>query len=115
MSAIKGHDMSHHWRLVSVDGGPVTGTFWVQRPRRMGTWAIAADVTLWDEGRTWGAVLIPGDLSAVVEGDTVDLVVLRPRSNEEFVREREADIKAAVLAAANAVEWPADSEAGEDQ
>ena len=113
MSAVKGHDMSHHWRLVSVDGGPVTGTFWVQRPRRMGTWVIAVDVTLWDEGRTWGSVLIPGDLSAMVEGGAVDLAVLRPRSNEEFVREREAEIKAAVLAAVAAVEWPTDTEAGE--
>ena len=38
-----------------------------------------------------------------------------PRPIEEFVREREADIKAAVLAAANAVEWPADAEAGESR
>ena len=28
MTTHKGHDMSQHWRLVSVDGGPVTGTFW---------------------------------------------------------------------------------------
>lgn len=116
MSAVKGCDMSHHWRLVYVEGGPVTGTFWVQRPQlTAATWVIAVDVTVWDEDRTWGPVLIPGDLSAVVEGGTVDLAVLRPRSNEEFVREREDDIKAAVLAAANAVEWPADAEAGEDQ
>ena len=116
MSAVKGHDMSHHWRLVSVDGGPVSGTFWVQRPRlTAATWVIAVDVTVWDEDRTWGLVLIPGDLSAMVKDGVVDLAVLRPRGNEEFVREREADIKAAVLAAANAVEWPADAEAGESR
>ena len=88
MSAVKGHDMSHHWRLVSVDGGPVTGTFWVQRPRlTAATWVIAVDVTVWDEDRTWGLVLIPGDLSAMVKDGVVDLAVLRPRGNEEFVRD----------------------------
>ena len=31
MSAVKGHDMTRYWRLVSVEG-PVSGTFWVTRP-----------------------------------------------------------------------------------
>lgn len=106
MSAVKGRDMSHNWRLVSVEGGPVAGTFWVQRPRlTAATWVIAVDVAVWDEGRTWGQVLTYGDLSATVKDGVVDIGTLRPRSNEEFVREREDDIKAAVLAAANAVEW----------
>ena len=119
MSAVKGHDMSHFCRLVSVEGGPVTGTFRVHRPTRLtaGAWVIAVDVTVLDEEqrRVWRQVLNHRDLSAVVEDGVVDLIVLHPRGNEEFVREREADIKAAVLAAANAVEWPVDPEAGEDQ
>ena len=117
MSAVKAFDMSRYWRLVSVEGGRVNGTFWVQWPKYGMTWVSAVDVAIWDEElrRTWGHALTRGELSATVKDGTVDIRVLRPGVNEEFVRECEVDIKDAILAAVAAVEWPDDAEAGESQ
>ena len=56
MSVVKGRDMSDHWRLVSVNGGPVTGTFWVHRPTRLtpGAWVMHS------AARALGCAVIPG-------------------------------------------------------
>ena len=117
MSAIKGHDMSHFWRLVSVEG-PVSGTFWVTRPdekRRGQIHVSAVDVTLWDdERRRFGRCFATKDVTATVTDGVPDLGIVRGRWAD--LTEDDAErLKAAVLAAANAVEWPTDTEAGEDQ
>ena len=75
MSAVKGHDMSHHWRLVSVEGGLVTGTFWVTRPsekRRGQIYVYTVDVNIWDEDRGFGRCLTTKDAPEPVDPDSAD-------------------------------------------
>lgn len=100
-----GHDMSRYWRLVSVDAGPVTGTFWVSRPGWRGAFVQAVRVTLWiNTRRTRGCVVT--DMIAWVKGDEVDLPehMIDPRVRAD-VLDRLDDVKAAVLAAARAFKW----------
>lgn len=103
-------DMSRYWRLVSVSDCPVTGTFWVSRPDQQGTLVQAVKVTVWaDPQRTWGRVVT--DMTAWVKGDEVDIpehmIDYRVRAD---VLDQLDDVKAAVLAAARAVEWGDDDE-----
>ena len=117
MSAVKGFDMSRYWRLVSVEGGPVTGTFWATRPdekRRGQIHVYTVDVTLWDEERAFGRRFTTNDVIATVIDGVPDLGIVRGRW-ADLTEDDAEHLKAAVLAAANAVEWPADAEAGEDQ
>ena len=98
-----GHDMSRYWRLVSVEVGPVTGTFWVRRPDRRGAIVTAVDVTVWaDDERTWGRNV--RSMTAFVEGDNVRLGYIDPHVRDD-VLDRSDDVRAAVLAAARAAEW----------
>ena len=115
MSAVKGHDMTRYWRLVSVEG-PVSGTFWVTRPdkkRRGEIHVHAVDVTLWDEDRNFGRCFTTKDVTATVTG-VPDLGIVRGRW-ADLTEDDAEHLKAAVLAAANAVEWPTDTEAGESR
>lgn len=107
MSAVKGHDMSHHWRLVSVEGGLVTGTFWVTRPsekRRGQIYVYTVDVNIWDEDRGFGRCLTTKDVTATVIDGVPDLRIIRGRW-ADLTEDDAEHLKAAVLAAANAVEW----------
>jgi hypothetical protein len=100
-----GFDMSRFWRLVSVEGGPVEGTFWVRRPDRHGVTVTAVDVTVWgDDERTWGRNV--RSMAAFIVGDEVDIpeYVIGHRDLSRVLA-RLDDAKAAVLAAARAVEW----------
>ena len=105
MSAVKGHDMSHHWRLVSVEG-PASGTFWVTRPdeRRGQIRVSAVDVTLWDEERAFGRCFATNDVTATVIDGVPRLGVVRGRW-ADLTEDDAENLKAAVLAAANAIEW----------
>ena len=98
-------DMSRYWRLVSVSDCPVTGTFWVSRPDQQGTLVQAVKVTVWaDPQRTWGRVVT--DMIAWVKGDAVHLPEhIAGASASPAVLDRAEAIKAAVLAAARAVDW----------
>ena len=64
--------MTRYWRLVSVEGGPVTGTFWVRRPSGRETVVTAVDVTVWaDDAHTCGRNI--RDMAALIVGDDVDI------------------------------------------
>lgn len=105
-----GHDMSRYWRLVSNDGGFITGTWWVTRPdeKRGGEQQVRPiDVTMWNEGRHFGVVLEQGAFAAFVKGGEVEPLHVRGRDHiVAEVRERHDEIVAVVLAVAAAVEWP---------
>ena len=106
MSAVKGHDMSHHWRLVSVEG-IVSGTFWVTRPdekRRGKIHVHAVDVTLWDEERAFGRCFATNDVTATVINGVPELGIVRGRW-ADLTEDDAENLRAAVLAAANAIEW----------
>lgn len=111
----KGHDMSRSWRLVSVEGGCVTGTFWVAAPSRKCRQVVkAVDVLVWvNEERIWGRVVT--DMTAFVEGGEVHI---NPRMIDEQVRDdvlAQIDaMKSAVKAAADAVEWGEDDETDDE-
>jgi hypothetical protein len=68
--ATTGHDMSRYWRLVSNEGGLITGTWWVSRPNGRGEQHVKPiDVVMWSEGRYSGVTLHsedPGDPAAGV-------------------------------------------------
>ena len=116
MSAVKGHDMSRYWRLVSVEG-IVSGTFWVDRPdekRRGQIHVHTVDVNIWDEDRRFGRRLTTKDVTATVTDGVPDLRIVRGRW-ADLTEDDAEHLKAAVLAAANAVEWPVDPEAGESR
>ena len=115
MSAAKGYDMTRYWRLASVEG-PASGTFWVTRPdeRRGQIRVSAVDVTLWDEERAFGRCFATNDVTATVIDGVPRLGVVRGRW-ADLTEDDAENLKAAVLAAANAIEWPADAEAGESR
>jgi len=106
VSAVKGYDMTRYWRLVSVQG-IVSGTFWVTRPdekRRGKIHVHAVDVTLWDEDRNFGRCFTTKDVTATVIDGVPDLGIVRGRW-ADLTEDDAEHFKAAVLAAANAVEW----------
>ena len=74
MAEVTAHDMGTYWRLVDVDGGRVTGTFWVllpsERARRQDVSLVTVDVTVWDdEHHHAGRMLYSRDLTAFIEED----------------------------------------------
>lgn len=106
MSAAKGYDMTRYWRLASVEG-PASGTFWVTRPdeKRRGQIRVSAvDVTLWDEERAFGRCFATNDVTATVIDGVPRLGVVRGRW-ADLTKDDAENLKAAVLAAANAIEW----------
>ena len=106
-----GHDMSRHWRLVSNDGGLVTGTWWVTRPNEKGRQHVKPiDVVMWSEGRHHGLTLKPDDLTVFVRDGIVEPIsVLAHHDHVQREAEHRLDeIEAVVLAVIAAVDWPAD-------
>lgn len=107
-----GRDMSRYWRLVSNDGGLITGTWWVTRPddRRGEQHVKPIDVTMWSEGRHSGLVLRSEDFTAFVRDGEVEPIRVRARLAhvETEANSRLDEIAAAVLAVAAAPEWPED-------
>ena len=104
-----GHDMSRYWRLVSNDGGLITGTWWVTRPGRRGEQHVKPiDVTMWSEGKYSGLVLHSEDFTAFVRGGEVEPIQVRARNPhvEVEANARLNEIATAVLAVAGAPEWP---------
>ena len=102
----RGWDMTRYWRLVSVEG-IVSGTFWVTRPdeeRRGQIYAHTGDVNIWDEERRFGRCLTTKDVTATVIDGVPDLGIVRGRW-ADLTEDDAEHLKAAVLAAANAVEW----------
>jgi hypothetical protein len=108
--ATTGHDMSHFWRLVSNDGGLVTGTWWVTRPDKHGKQHVQPiDVTMWSEGRHHGFMLHLNDFTAFIEaGEVTKPIRVRSRHShiEAEANERLDEITAAVRAVAASVDWP---------
>lgn len=108
MSTVRAHDMSQHWRLVDVEGGRVTGTFWVDSPDRRGRQIVKSiDVIMWhtDEHHS-GRLLRTHGLTAFVEGGDVEI----PRHMiDEGVRDDVLDVlddmNAAILAAVAAAKF----------
>lgn len=114
---VKGHDMSRHWRLVTNEGGLITGTWWVTRPdERTGTsHARPVDVTMWNEGHHAGLKLHLNDFTAFVTDGAVDPILVRAR-HDYVTREATArldEIETAVLDAVAAADWPADERGAE--
>lgn len=106
-----GHDMSRYWRLVSNEGGLITGTWWVTRPddKRGGEQHVKPiDVVMWSEGRHHGLTLRSDDFTAFVKDGGVEPINVRARSAhvEAEANARLDEIAAAVLAVAAAPEWP---------
>lgn len=107
----KGYDMSRHWRLVSNEGGLITGTWWVTREDRRGEQHVKPiDVTMWSEGRHSGLVLHSEDFTAFVRGGEVEPINVRSRHShvEAEANSRLDEIAAVVLAVAAAPKWPAE-------
>jgi hypothetical protein len=109
VDAVKGHDMGHYWRLVSNEGGLITGTWWVTREDRRGEQHVKPiDVVMWSEGRRSGLVLHSEDFTAFVRDGHVEPISVRARHShvEAEANARLDEIAAAVLAVAAAPEWP---------
>jgi len=105
---VTGHDMSRYWRLVSVEGGPITGTVWVSIPRKGEQTVKAVDMTLWaDEKHSWGRLI--KDMTAFIRNGVVEISkhMIEERVREDVLDQIDA-VKVAILAAAAAVTWPAD-------
>lgn len=109
-TAPNGYDLSDHLRLVLVIGSRVGGTFQVSRiSRRLGVAVQAVNVTVWlDDKALRGRSVTRG--RAYVKGGLAD-VKARSFDPEVWpdVEWRLDEFKAAVLAAAAAVEWPAEA------
>ena len=76
MADVTAHDMGRYWRLVTVDGGLVTGAFWVALPlpahRNQSVHVKTVDVIVWaDERHTSGCCLDSADLTAFVDDGEV--------------------------------------------
>lgn len=102
-----GYDMSRHWRLVSIDGGLVTGVFWVAAPsgRDQSQTVSTVDVIVWsDLGHSRGRVFGSKDATVWIEDGQPSF---NPNAVPDAIRadaiERQEEIKAAALAAATAV------------
>lgn len=106
---IKGHDMSRYWRLVSNEGGLITGTWWVTRPDRRGEQHVEPiDVVMWSEGRHHGLSLRSGDFTAFVKDGEVEPIQVRARHAhvETEANARLDEIAAVVRVVASTPEWP---------
>lgn len=104
----KGHDMSRYWRLVSNEGGLITGTWWVTKPTDKGNQHVKpVDVVMWNEGRHAGVTLHLDDFTAFIKDGEVEPVNVHAH-HDHVTREANAradEIAAAVLAVVAAVEW----------
>jgi hypothetical protein len=110
---VTGHEVLRYWRLVSIEGGPCTGTVWISIPHKGEQTVKAVDMILWaDEKHSWGR-LIKGMTAFIRNG----VVEISKHMIEEKVRDDVLDqidaVKVAILAAAAAVTWP-DEEASHE-
>lgn len=104
-----GHDMSRYWRLVNNDGGLITGTWWVTRPDHRGDQHVRPiDVVMWSEGRHSGLTLHSDDFTAFVSGNKVEPIRVHAHHSHVTAEAnaRLDEIAAAVLAVADAPDWP---------
>lgn len=116
MEPTSGHDMSRYWRLVSNEGGLITGTWWVTRANRRGAQHVKPiDVVMWSEGRHSGLTLHMDDLTAFIKAGRVEPIDIRSRHShvEAEARGRLDEIASAVLAVAAAADWPEEASDGE--
>ena len=112
MNETKGHDMSRYWRLVSNDGGLITGTWWVTKPDNNGRQHVKPiDVVMWSEGRHHGLTLHSDDFTAFVKDGEVEPIQAHAH-HDHVTREANAradEIADVVLAVVAAVDWPEDA------
>jgi hypothetical protein len=105
---VKAYDMGRFWRLVSVDGGRVTGTFWVTLPDERGRAHVkSVDVVVWaDDDHTSGRVLYSDSLDVFVEGDEIRVPehTIRERVRDDVLDAMDDVLNAARLALAAAAE-----------
>lgn len=108
MAQPRGHDMSKFWRLVSVEGGLVTGTWWVSSPDRRGeSWVKSVDVVVWHDELHRSGVVMNAGITASVAGGVVDLPRHMIHGQHKYAVWSNLDaVKASILAAVEAVEWP---------
>ena len=87
---------------VSVDGGPLTGTFWVTRATdRWPARVTSIDATLWDRTADYGFVYGPRDLSVDVVNGQAELDVRTvPERRRALVEDYLDEVRAALAAAA---------------
>lgn len=105
------HDMSRYWRLVTNEGGLITGTWWVTRANKRGVHHVKPiDVIMWSEGRHSGLTLNSDDFTAFVKDGQVEPISVRAQHShvEAEANARLDEITAAVLAVIAAPEWPAE-------
>jgi hypothetical protein len=116
---LTGHDMSRYWRIVTNEGGLITGTWWVTRPddRRGTSHVKPIDVVMWSEGKHHGLTLKPDDFTAFVTDGVVEPISVRAH-HDYVTREAESrlpEIEAVVLAVIAAVDWPSSPSADQQQ
>lgn len=109
MSAnVQAYDMGRFWRLVSVDGGRVTGTFWVSHNADGEPHSVrSVDVTVWaDEQHSWGRTLYSDSLTAFISGDEIRIPkhMIRERVRDDVLDAMDAMTNAIRLAVAAAAE-----------
>ena len=105
----RGHDMSRYWRLVSNEGGDITGTWWVTRPDEKGEQHVKPiDVLMWAEGHHHGFTLKADDFTAFVTNGEVEPISIRARHEhvQHEAEDRHDEIAAVVAVVAASVEWP---------
>lgn len=114
MTDTKGYDMSRFWRLVSNDGGLITGTWWVTRPddRKGASHVKPIDVVMWSEGRHHGLTLHSEDFTAFVTDGVVEPIHIRARHDHvtSEANARADELAEVVLAVIGAVDWTASTE-----
>lgn len=111
---VKAYDMGQYWRLVSVDGGRVTGTFWVSLPASSQREAhvTSVDVIVWvDDKHTWGRTLYSDSLIAFVKDGEVRIPEhsIREHVRADVLDAMDAMVTAIRLAVAAAEGGPTDA------
>lgn len=106
MAEVKAFDMGRTWRLVGVEGGRVTGTFWValDPDQKRATHVKTVDVTVWaDDQKTWGRTLYSDSLTSFVEGGDIDIPehMIREQVRHDVLDAMD-DMRSAIRAAVDA-------------
>lgn len=104
MAELDAFELTAHQRLICVEGGRVTGIFWVLKTRVGRFHVKPVDVSVWDsDEHNSGRILYSDDLTAFVTGDEVDIPphMVTPSKHDD-VLDAMADMEAAILAATKA-------------